>query len=153
MRRLVGLCLLLAESDLLSCSLLQYIEYGTEESILVLQTCFEQLNICGKDLKNVHLEPVVASIFKYVLDKPTFSTVLCESLGNTAVNEDFLENLCNALQLAAPEKIGVGLALSDSENIDIRMCGMVHTIFCVDRLIWCKLLVLFFFPYIFVMFD
>ena len=88
-----------------------------------MQTCLDHLNIHGKDLKNLQLEPIFSSIFKYILDKPNFSTVLCESLRSEAINEDFLENLSNALQLSVSDKIGIGLALSDSENSDIRMLG------------------------------
>ncbi|KAF5959204.1 hypothetical protein HYC85_000413 [Camellia sinensis] len=100
-----------------------YIGYGTEGSMLLLQTCLDHLNIYGRDLKNMQLEPIFGSIFKYILDKPNFSTVLSESLRSTVINEDFLESLSNALNLSATEKIGIGLALSDSENLDISMCG------------------------------
>ncbi|KAL6965062.1 hypothetical protein U1Q18_036119 [Sarracenia purpurea var. burkii] len=112
-----------ANSDAVLQELCQYVGYGTEGSILVLQTCLDHLSIHGKDLKNLQLEPIFGSIFKYVLDKPNFSTVLCESLRSAAINEDFLENLSNALHLSVCEKIGIGLALSDSENSDTRMCG------------------------------
>ncbi|KAL0425803.1 UNVERIFIED_CONTAM: CCR4-NOT transcription complex subunit [Sesamum radiatum] len=94
-----------------------------EGSILLLQTCLDHLNIYGKDLKNVKLHPVYSSIFKHILDKPNFSTVFSESLRTTAINEELLQSLSGALQLAVSEKIGIGLALSSSENHDIRMCG------------------------------
>ncbi|CAA2972771.1 Hypothetical predicted protein [Olea europaea subsp. europaea] len=55
--------------------------------------------------------------------KPNFSTVFCESLKTAAVNEESLQSLSDALHLSASERIGLGLALSDSENLDIRMCG------------------------------
>ncbi|GFS35543.1 transcription regulator [Actinidia rufa] len=100
-----------------------YAGYGTEGSILLMQTCLDHLNSHGKDLKNLQLEPIFCSIFKYILEKPNFSTVLCELLRSEAINEDFLENLSNALRLSASDKIGIGLALSDSENSDIRMLG------------------------------
>lgn len=109
----------------------QYIGYGTEGSILLLQTCLDSLNEHGKDLKNMQLEPVLIAVFKYMLEKPNFSTVFCESLRSTAVSEEFLENLSTAFQLSASEKIGFGLALSDSENLDIRMCGKN---FCVAKI-------------------
>ncbi|KAL7238559.1 hypothetical protein ACSBR2_004616 [Camellia fascicularis] len=73
--------------------------------------------------QNTQLEPIFGSIIKFTLDKPNFNTVLCESLISVEINEYFLENLANALHLSTPEKIGIGLALSDSENPDIRMCG------------------------------
>ncbi|KAL7203784.1 hypothetical protein ACSBR2_016943 [Camellia fascicularis] len=112
-----------SNSDSIFQELCQYIGYGTEGSMLLLQTCLDHLNIYGRDLKNMQLEPIFGSIFKYILDKPNFSTVLSESLRSTVINEDFLESLSNALNLSATEKIGIGLALSDSENLDISMCG------------------------------
>lgn len=111
---------------LISCSVLKFIGYGTEESILVLQTCFDQLNIQWKDFKNIQLEPIFVSIFRNILNRPNFSTLLCQSIKSPSVNEDLLDSLCKAMQLAAPERIVLGLALSESENPDVRMCGMLH---------------------------
>ncbi|KAI3444740.1 hypothetical protein Pfo_001405 [Paulownia fortunei] len=97
--------------------------HGMEGSILLLQTCLDNLDIYAKDLKNMMLHPIYASVFKHILDKPNFSTVFCESLRTAAINEELLQNLSGALHLSVPEKIGIGLALSNSENHDIRMCG------------------------------
>nr|GMD65106.1 CCR4-NOT transcription complex subunit 1 isoform X2 [Ipomoea batatas] len=113
-----------SNSDSVFQELLQCAAYGTEGSILVLGICFDHLNIYGKDLKNLQLEPVFASIFKYLLDKPNFSTVFFKSVRDAAICEEFLENLCTALQLTVYEKIGVGIALSYVEDVDIEMCGM-----------------------------
>nr|GLL40743.1 CCR4-NOT transcription complex subunit 1-like [Ipomoea trifida] len=112
-----------SNSDSVFRELLQCAAYGTEGSILVLGICFDHLNIYGKDLKNLQLEPVFASIFKYLLDKPNFSTVFFKSVRDAAICEEFLENLCTALQLTVYEKIGVGIALSYVEDVDIEMCG------------------------------
>lgn len=101
----------------------QYAMHGMESSILLLQTCLDHLNIYEKDLKNMKLHPVYASIFKHILDKPNFCTILSGSLRAVAINEELLQNLSVALQLSVPEKIGIGLALSNSEEHDIRMCG------------------------------
>ncbi|KAH8516641.1 hypothetical protein H0E87_004840 [Populus deltoides] len=98
--------------------LCQFMEYELEGSILTLQTCLDYLKT---DLKNMHLEPVLASVFKFVLDKPNFATVFCQSLKSTEITEDFLEKLSNLLKLSVAEKIGTGLALSESENADTRM--------------------------------
>ncbi|CAI9769351.1 unnamed protein product [Fraxinus pennsylvanica] len=111
-----------SNTDSVFLELCQYAAYGMEGSILVLQTCLDHLNIYG-NLKNMQLHPVYASIFKHMLDKPNFSTVFCGSLRTAAVNEEFLQNLSDALHLSVYEKMGVGLALSDAENLDIRMCG------------------------------
>ncbi|XP_043805903.1 CCR4-NOT transcription complex subunit 1 isoform X2 [Manihot esculenta] len=101
--------------------LCQFIEYGVEGSVLVLKTCLERLHFHGTDLQNGQLESVLVSIFKYLLDKPNFSTVLCQSLRSTEINDEFLENLSNVLHLSLSEKIGIGLALSDSDIIETRM--------------------------------
>ena len=90
---------------------------------MVLQTCLEHVHFGRTDLKNVQLEPVLLSIFKFVLDGPNFTTVLCQSLRSSEINEEFLENFSNVLHLSLPEKIGVSFALSDSENIETRMVG------------------------------
>lgn len=42
-----------------------------------------------------------------------------------------IENFSDALHLSLPEKICIGLALSNSENFDIRICGKN---FCVARI-------------------
>ncbi|PIN21929.1 hypothetical protein CDL12_05383 [Handroanthus impetiginosus] len=97
--------------------------HGMEGSILLLQTCLDHLNIYGRDLKNMKLHPIYASIFKHLLDKPNFGTVLSESLRTAAINEELLQNLSDAFGLSLPEKIGFSLALSNSENQDIRMSG------------------------------
>ncbi|KAJ6337998.1 hypothetical protein OIU76_007635 [Salix suchowensis] len=98
--------------------LCQFMENELEGSILTLQTCLDYLKT---DLKNMQLEPVLVSVFKFVLDKPNFATVFCQSLKSTEITEDFLEKLSNLLKLSVAEKIGTGLALSESENADTRM--------------------------------
>ena len=95
-------------------------EHGIEGSILTLQTCLEYLNT---DLKNMQLEPVLVSVFKFVLDKPNSTTVFCQSLRSLEITVNFLENLSNLPKLSVAEKIGIGLALSDAENADTRMFG------------------------------
>ncbi|XP_027108902.2 uncharacterized protein [Coffea arabica] len=120
-----------SNSDAVLQELCQFIAYGVEGSILLLQTCLDHLNIHGKDFKNVQFEPVFGSVFRYILDKPNFSTVFFQSVKNT-INEEFLESLCNALHLSASERIAVGLALSDSENLDIRLYGKN---FCMAQIV------------------
>ncbi|XP_011033315.1 PREDICTED: CCR4-NOT transcription complex subunit 1-like isoform X2 [Populus euphratica] len=93
-------------------------EYGFEGSVLTLQTCLEYLKT---DLKNMQLEAVLVSVFKFVLDKPNSSTVFCQSLRSLEITENFLEKLSNSLKLSVAEKIGIGLALTDAENADTRM--------------------------------
>lgn len=101
----------------------QFVEYEIEGSIMLLQTCIDHLNFYSIDTKNMLLDSVVASIFKYLLDKPNFSTVFFESLRDTEINEGTLEKFSEALNLSVSEKIVFGLALSDSENLETRMAG------------------------------
>ncbi|KAJ6679399.1 CCR4-NOT TRANSCRIPTION COMPLEX [Salix purpurea] len=95
-----------------------FMEYGVEGSILTLQTCLEYLNT---DLKNMQLEPVLVSVFKFILDKPNSTTVFCQSLRSLEITVNFLEKLAILPKLSVAEKIGIGLALSDAENADTRM--------------------------------
>lgn len=75
-------------------------------------------------MQNMQLKPnFLASIFRYLFDKPNFSTVFCEALRNTVISEALLGDFCNTLHFSVPENIGIGLALSDSENLDIRTSG------------------------------
>ena len=104
--------------------LLQFTEYGLEESILILQSCLDHINAYGTEVKNAHLLPAIQSLFRFIVDKPNFSTVFCQSLRNTAVRDGFLDDLSNALCLSLPEKIAVGLALSESDSSDIRLSGV-----------------------------
>ncbi|CAN0921789.1 CCR4-NOT transcription complex subunit 1 [Linum grandiflorum] len=101
--------------------LCQFNDYGVEGSILLLQICFEHLNIYRTDIQNVHLEQVLESIFKFLMSKPNFSTVFCQSLGSVEIREQVLENLSSSLHLTVQEKIGVVLSLSDSDSLDTRM--------------------------------
>lgn len=100
-----------------------YIEHGTEESILLVETCLDHFKIYEEDLKSTHLEPVVASLFRKLLEKPHFSRVFSGFVRRTTISEEFLDNLSSALQLSAYEKLGFGLALSDSEKIDVKTAG------------------------------
>ncbi|KAM1140419.1 hypothetical protein ACFX19_041194 [Malus domestica] len=120
-----------ANSDSVLRELSQFTEHGLEGSILLLQTCLDHLTNYRTDLKSAALERVLASIFKYLLDKPNFSTVFCECLRNIEINEGILENFSNALLLSVSEKISIALALSDSEDLDTRICGKN---FCMDQI-------------------
>ncbi|MED6130919.1 hypothetical protein PIB30_005208 [Stylosanthes scabra] len=101
----------------------QFAEFGTVGCILLLQTCFDHFNYVRRDLKDVKYEPILGAVIKHLLDKPNFSTVFSESLKNIDINENFLANFCNGLQLSLLEKIGISLALSDSENPETRLSG------------------------------
>ena len=92
--------------------------------VLLLQVCVDEmlLNIGGA--KNHQLKhDLVAAIFRYCVDKPYFSTSFCEALRAIPVSDGFLETLSNELELSAAERVGVGLALSDSGNSDLNLEG------------------------------
>ncbi|XP_045789212.1 CCR4-NOT transcription complex subunit 1 [Trifolium pratense] len=101
----------------------QFAEFGTAGCILLLQTCLDHFNYVRRDRNDMQHEPIIVAVVKYLLDKPNFSTVFSESMKNVEINESFLENFCNGLQLSLLEKIAISLALSDSENPDARLCG------------------------------
>lgn len=112
--------------------LCEFIEYGSEGSIVLLQTCLDQMNFHGGDVRNMQLKPdLAAAVVRYLLDRPNFSTVFCEALRATAINEGFLLDFCNVLQLSVSEKVAIGLALADSENHDIRTSGQN---FCMSQI-------------------
>ncbi|KAJ8900176.1 hypothetical protein K2173_024816 [Erythroxylum novogranatense] len=119
-----------ANSDSVFRELCEFIDHGVEGSVMAFKTCLENLLSPKSGPKHEQVEQVLLSVFKYLLEKPNFSTVFSQSLRFLEINEEFLEKLCNVLQLSLPEKIGIGLALSDFESVETQMCGkkfcMVH---------------------------
>lgn len=114
--------------------LCQYEDYGCEGSILLLQSCLDLLNYSGG---NPILQPqldLVSAIFKHLLHRPNFSTIFCESLRVTSRSEGFLEDLSNTLKLSNAEKVGVGLALSESDNMDLKVIGQNFCIVQIEEL-------------------
>ncbi|KAK9292656.1 hypothetical protein L1049_020633 [Liquidambar formosana] len=130
-----------SNSDSVFQELCQFVEYGSEGSILLLQTCLDHMNFFDKldhmnfhggDMHNMQPKPdFLAAIFRYLLGKPNFSTVFCEALRRLVISEGFLGEFCSALQLSVSEKIGIGLALADSESLDIRTTGQN---FCMGQI-------------------
>ncbi|KAL2319967.1 hypothetical protein Fmac_028936 [Flemingia macrophylla] len=109
----------------------QFTEFGTTGCILLLQTCLDHYGYLRRDTKDMQHEPILGAVIKYLLERPNFSTVFSESLKNIEINESFLESFCNGLQLSLLEKIVTSLALSDSENADVRLSGKI---FCMARI-------------------
>ncbi|XP_077235419.1 transcription regulator [Tasmannia lanceolata] len=104
--------------------LCQFVEYGSEGSVLLLQTCLDQVDFHAGDMQNMPLRPdLLAAIFRCLMDRPNFSTIYCEAIRNRVMTEEFLGDLSKALHLSTSEKLGIGLALSDSENLDSRLRG------------------------------
>ncbi|KAK6936303.1 CCR4-NOT transcription complex subunit 1, HEAT repeat [Dillenia turbinata] len=118
--------------------LFQFTQYGSEGSILLLQTCLDNMNFHSGDVHNMQLKPdLLAAIFRYLLEMPNFSTVFCESLRSFVISEGFLRELCNALHFSVAEKIGIGLALAESENLDVRTTGQNFCLGQIEELCAC----------------
>ncbi|XP_008796100.2 CCR4-NOT transcription complex subunit 1-like isoform X2 [Phoenix dactylifera] len=118
--------------DSIFCELCQFAEYGSEGTILLVQTCLDQVKLSSEEVQNLQLERnLVSAIFKFLLDRPYFSTVFSESLKGTLMGEGFLKDLSSTLNLSEAEKVGIGLALSDSEIPDLKMRGQN---FCVSQI-------------------
>jgi len=92
---------------------------------LLLQTCLDELSSNGGDVKNSQLKrDLISAVFKYLLDKPNFCTIFCEALRGPSMSDGFLGDLLKTLNLSTAEKIGAGLALSESDNLDFRAQGI-----------------------------
>ncbi|EPS67619.1 hypothetical protein M569_07155, partial [Genlisea aurea] len=124
-------CMNDGNADLIFQELAKCTMLGTEESILLLQSCLDSLNLHEKDLNYLQLPLLYASIMKLIMNRPNFTTVICESLRMAPISEEFLQKLCSALQLSGAEKIGIGLALSNSEDYNIRLHGKS---FCMSQI-------------------
>ncbi|KAL7229494.1 hypothetical protein ACSBR2_008075 [Camellia fascicularis] len=121
-----------SNSDYFFQELSQFVEYGCEGSILLLQTCLDHTNFREGDVHNMQLKPdLLAAIFRYLLQWPNFSTMFCEAVRTMVISEQLLTDFCDALHLSVTEKIGIGLALADSENVDIRTSGQN---FCMGQI-------------------
>ncbi|XP_068669588.1 uncharacterized protein [Aristolochia californica] len=104
----------------------------SEDSILLLQTLLDQVNFRDGNMQ-LKLD-LLSAIFRHLMGRPNFTTVFCVALRNTQISEDFLSDLSNAMNLTTPEKIGVGLAFSDSENLDVRVKGQNFCMTCIEEL-------------------
>lgn len=58
------------------------------------------------------------------MDWPNFSAIFSEAFGNLSIDEGFLRDLSKTLRLSTLEKISIGLALSESLNLDLRIQGI-----------------------------
>lgn len=98
----------------------------------MLQTCLDELSLTGGEVEDSQAKrEIISSVFKYLLEKPNFCTVFCEALRGSSIGDGFLGDFLKTLNLSTAEKIGVGLALSESENVDFRTRG--HN-FCIGQI-------------------
>ncbi|KAG0490342.1 hypothetical protein HPP92_007205 [Vanilla planifolia] len=122
-----------SNSDSVLRELCQYAEYGCQASIVLLQTCLDQMNYSGE---NTVLKPkldLVSAVFKHLLHRPNFTTVFCEALP-TSMKEGFLEYISDMLNLSLSERVVIGLALSESESVDLKTRGQNFCIFKIEEL-------------------
>ncbi|KAJ6352781.1 hypothetical protein OIU76_001907 [Salix suchowensis] len=86
----------------------------------------------------MQLEPILVSVFKFILDKPNSTAVFFQSLKSLEISVNFLEKLSNLPKLSMVEKVGVGLALSDAKNTYTWMFGelLVYSSFFAPLLVW-----------------
>ncbi|GFZ15188.1 transcription regulator [Actinidia rufa] len=119
-------------SDFVIRELCQFVDWGCEGNILLLQTFLDHTNFQNGDVDNLQFKPdLLAAIFRNLLQCPNFSTVLCEAVRTMVISEQFITDFCDTLHLSVSEKLGIGLALADSENFDIRISGQN---FCIGQI-------------------
>jgi CCR4-NOT transcription complex subunit 1 len=83
----------------------------------------DEVLLNARGANNSQLKGLLSVIFRYCVKKPSFSTSFCEALRTVSVDDGFLETLSNELELSAAEKVLMGLALSDSESMDLSVKG------------------------------
>uniref|UniRef100_A0A0D3HGI2 Uncharacterized protein n=1 Tax=Oryza barthii TaxID=65489 RepID=A0A0D3HGI2_9ORYZ len=102
---------------------------------LLLQVCLDEVLLNADVAKSSRLKPeLLSTVFKYCLDKPYFSTSFCEALKTVHVSDMFLVKLSNELNLSAGERVGVGLALSDSGNLGLITKGQKFSIAEIEEI-------------------
>ncbi|KAI4973078.1 hypothetical protein ZWY2020_024583 [Hordeum vulgare] len=99
------------------------VDYGHDGCLLMLQVCLDEVLLNDREAKNLQLKhDLLSSTFRYCLDKTYFSTCFCEALMRIKTATDgLLETLSSVLELSAAEKVGIGLALSDSDNSGMKL--------------------------------
>uniref|UniRef100_A0A0A8XPL9 CCR4-NOT transcription complex subunit 1 HEAT repeat domain-containing protein n=1 Tax=Arundo donax TaxID=35708 RepID=A0A0A8XPL9_ARUDO len=115
--------------------LCQLADCSPEGCVLLLQVCVDEVLLNVGGAKNPQLKrDLLSVIFRYCVNKPYFSTSFCEALRTIPVSDGFLEALSNELELSGAERVGLGLALSDSENPDLNVKGQKFSIAQIEEL-------------------
>uniref|UniRef100_R7W1Y5 CCR4-NOT transcription complex subunit 1 n=1 Tax=Aegilops tauschii TaxID=37682 RepID=R7W1Y5_AEGTA len=112
------------------------VDYGHDGCLLLLQVCLDEVLLNDREAKNLQLKhDLLSATFRYCLDKTYFSTCFCEALMRIKTGTDgLLETLSSALELSAAEKVGIGLALSDSDNSGMKLKGQQFAIAQIEEL-------------------
>jgi CCR4-NOT transcription complex subunit 1 len=102
----------------------QLVDCGLDGCLLLLQVCLDEVLLNAREAENFQLKHrLLSAIFRYCLDKTYFSACFCEALMSISDTDGLLETLSNVLELSVAEKVGIGLALSDSDNSGIKLKG------------------------------
>ncbi|XP_044957186.1 CCR4-NOT transcription complex subunit 1-like [Hordeum vulgare subsp. vulgare] len=114
----------------------QLVDYGHDGCLLMLQVCLDEVLLNDREAKNLQLKhDLLSSTFRYCLDKSYFSTCFCEALMRIKTATDgLLETLSSVMELSAAEKVGIGLALSDSDNSGMKLKGQQFAIAQIEEL-------------------
>ncbi|KAM0835823.1 hypothetical protein ACQ4PT_062703 [Festuca glaucescens] len=115
--------------------LCQLVDCGIDGCLLLLQVCFDEVMLSAKEVENFQLKHgLLSAIFRYCLNKTYFSTCFCEALLPKSDTDGLLETLSNVLELSVAEKVGIGLALSDSDNSAMKLKGQQFAIAQIEEL-------------------
>ncbi|EEC74335.1 hypothetical protein OsI_09623 [Oryza sativa Indica Group] len=115
--------------------LCQLVDSGLDGCILLLQVCLDQVLLKPHQLdKSKH--DLLSAVFRYCMDKTYFTTCFCEALGPMPAThgDGFLKTLSNVLELSPAERVGIGLALSDSEDSGLKLKGQQFSIAQIEGL-------------------
>ncbi|KAK3124635.1 hypothetical protein QOZ80_7BG0589710 [Eleusine coracana subsp. coracana] len=123
-----------ATSDSICRELCQLADCGPDGCVLLLQVCVDEVLLNARGANNSPQKDLLSAIFRYCVDKPYFSTSFCEALRAVSVSDGFLETLSNELELSAAERVGMGLALSDSESVDLSLKGKKFAMAQIEEL-------------------
>ncbi|WVZ55056.1 hypothetical protein U9M48_005770 [Paspalum notatum var. saurae] len=115
--------------------LCQLVDSGLDGCALVLRVFLNQVLLNAGELMNQQLQRnLLSDVFRYCLAKTYFSTSFCEALKAIDLTDVSLEAFSNLLQLSAAEKVGVGFALSDSEDSETKRKGQQFSIAQIEEL-------------------
>uniref|UniRef100_A0A0D9XMB8 CCR4-Not complex component Not1 C-terminal domain-containing protein n=1 Tax=Leersia perrieri TaxID=77586 RepID=A0A0D9XMB8_9ORYZ len=115
--------------------LCQLADCSPDGCMLLLRVCLDEVMVnvnVAKSFQSKH--DLLRIVFKYCLGKPYFGTSFCEALKTVQFNDLFLETFSNELGLSAGERVIIGLALSDSENLGLILQGQKFAISHIEEL-------------------